>query len=153
MQIEIRPTRYGSGTAQRLVKQLMEDLKERYGEPDGTPVEAIEFDPPDGGFFVAYADGWPMGCGAWRSWGGSERVAEVKRVFVANDGRRLGLARRIMEKIEADARDHGRERIILETGVRQPEAIAMYESLGYERIEPFGHYKNEPGVRCFGKSI
>ncbi|WP_246002063.1 GNAT family N-acetyltransferase [Allorhizocola rhizosphaerae] len=153
MQIEIRPTRYGSATAQKLIAHLMEDLKERYGEADGTPVQPAEFDPPDGGFFVVHVDGKPVGCGAWRSWGGSEQVAEVKRVFVAPDGRRLGLARRIMETIEADARKHGRNRIILETGTGQPEAIAMYEALGYERIEPFGHYKNEPGVRCFGKNI
>jgi len=116
-------------------------------------VNAIEFDPPDGGFFIAYADGEPVGCGAWRSWAGSEDVAEVKRVFVAGGRRGQGMARQIMAAIEEDARAQGRKRIILETGTGQPEAIALYEALGYERIEPFGYYKNEPGVRCFGRDL
>ena len=153
MRFEIRPTRYGAPAAQRLIAELMEDLKVRYGSGDGTPVNAIEFDPPDGGFFIAYADGEPVGCGAWRSWAGSEDVAEVKRVFVAGGRRGQGMARQIMAAIEEDARAQGRKRIILETGTGQPEAIALYEALGYERIEPFGYYKNEPGVRCFGRDL
>ena len=51
MQIEIKPTRYGASVAQRLIGELMEDLTERYGGPDETPVRAAEFDPPNGGFF------------------------------------------------------------------------------------------------------
>lgn len=152
-QIQIRPSRYGAPAAQQLIALLMDDLRQRYGDADGTPVVPVEFDPPDGGFFIAYAGAQPVGCGAWRSWAGSEEVAEVKRVFVSHAGRRMGLARRIMSTIEQDAKAHGRRRIILETGTAQPEAIALYEALGYERIEPFGYYKNEPGVRCFGKDL
>jgi GNAT superfamily N-acetyltransferase len=153
VQIEIKPTRYGASVAQRLIGELMEDLTERYGGPDETPVRAAEFDPPNGGFFVAYLDGQPVGCGAWRGHDDAGEVAEVKRIFVAKSSRGLGMASRIMTAIEDDARDHGRNRIILETGTGQPEAIAMYEALGYERIEPFGFYRNEPGVRCFAKKL
>lgn len=153
MEIEIRPTRYGASVAQRLIADLMADLKARYGDSDGTPISAIEFDPPDGGFFVAYVDGQPSGCGAWRSYADSDDVAEVKRVFVADSVRGKGVARRIMSTLEDDARAHGRTRIILETGTGQPEAIALYEALGYERIPDFGHYRHEPGVRSFGKKL
>ena len=131
----------------------MADLTERYGGPDDTPVAGVEFDPPDGGFLVAYVDGQPVGCGAWRSHARSAEVAEVKRVFVQASARKQGLARTIMAAIEDDARAHGRKRIILETGLGQPEAIALYQALGYERIPNFGYYKNEPGARCFAKSL
>jgi GNAT superfamily N-acetyltransferase len=153
VEIEIKPTRYGGAVAQQLIAELMDDLKARYGDSDGTPISAIEFDPPDGGFFVAYVDGKPSGCGAWRSYQGSEDVAEVKRVYVAEKARGNGVARRIMSTLEDDARSHGRTRIILETGTGQPEAIALYESLGYERIPDFGHYRHEAGVRSFGRKL
>ena len=153
MAIQIKPTRYGSATAQKLIAELMADLTERYGGPDDTPVAGVEFDPPDGGFLVAYVDGQPVGCGAWRSHARSAEVAEVKRVFVQASARKQGLARTIMAAIEDDARAHGRKRIILETGLGQPEAIALYQALGYESIPNFGYYKNEPGARCFAKSL
>lgn len=153
MAIQIKPTRYGSSVAQKLIAELMADLVIRYGAPDATPVVGVEFDPPDGGFFVAYLDGQPVGCGAWRSHGLSAEVAEVKRVYVHASARRTGLARHIMAVLEDDARTHGRKRIILETGTGQPEAIALYEALGYERIPNFGYYKDEPGARCFAKPL
>ena len=153
MAIHIKPTRYGSATAQKLIAELMADLVERYGEADGTPVAGVEFDPPDGGFLVAYLDGQPVGCGAWRSHARSEDVAEVKRVYVRAQVRKQGLARTIMAAIEEDARAHGRKRIILETGTGQPEAIALYQALGYERIPNFGYYKDQPGARCFAKAL
>lgn len=153
MQFEIRPTRYRATAAQQLIAELQEDLKVRYGSGDQTPIAAVEFDPPDGGFFVAYDGKNPVGCGAWRSWGGSPTVAEVKRVFVTESTRGRGLARQIMATLEGDAKAHGRKRMILETGTGQPEAIALYQALGYEPIEPFGYYRNEPGVRCFGKDL
>lgn len=153
MQFEIRPTRYGASAAQKLIAELQEDIKARYGTFDDTPVAAVEFDPPDGGFFVAYADRDPVACGAWRSFAGSDKVAEVKRVYVAEQTRGRGLARRIMTALEDDARAHGRTRVILETGTAQPEAMALYQALGYEPIERFGFYKDEPGSRCFGKDL
>ncbi len=153
MQIEIKPSRYGGSVAQRLIAELMEDLTERYGGPDETPVLAAAFDPPNGGFFVAYLEGEPVGCAAWRAHDETGEVAEVKRVFVSKRARRHGLARRIMAALEQDARAHGRSRMILETGTEQPEALSLYESLGYEPVEPFGYYRNEPGVRCFAKKL
>lgn len=153
MAIQIKPTRYGSATAQKLIAELMTDLEERYGSADATPVAGVEFDPPDGGFLVVYLDDQPVGCGAWRSHARSDEVAEVKRVFVLASARKQGLARTIMAALEDDARAHGRKRIILETGIGQPEAIALYEALGYERIPNFGYYKNEPGARCFAKTL
>lgn len=151
--IEIKPTRFGAPVARKLIAELLADLTERYGDSDATPIEAVEFDPPDGGFFVAYLDGVAVGCGGWRSWGGSEEIAEIKRVYTAATVRGKGVARAIMSTIEADAKAHGRVRAILETGTAQPEAIAMYHAVGYQLIENFGHYRDEPGCRSFGRDL
>jgi hypothetical protein len=53
----------------------------------------------------------------------------------------------------AAARDSGRKRVILETGDKEPEAIALYESAGYQRIEDFGFYKGHAGVRSYARAL
>ena len=55
--------------------------------------------------------------------------------------------------LEVTAAGSGAEVIVLETGLRQPEAIALYESSGYEPVPSFGYYKEEPLSRCFGKRV
>jgi len=63
------------------------------------------------------------------------------------------VARRILAAIEESARERGRKRVILETGDRQPEAIALYLRSGYERIEDFGYYKGEEGVLSYARTL
>jgi GNAT superfamily N-acetyltransferase len=152
-EIEIRPMRYGSAVVKRLVEQIFADQVERYGSADETVVESMEFDPPDGGFLVAYSDGQPVGCAGWRSHGDTDEIAELKRLFCTAEARGTGVATALVAAIEANARDHGRKRMILEPGDRQPEAIALYAKLGYERIEDFGTYAGYEGVRSFGKHL
>lgn len=150
----IRQTRYDSAVAQALVAAAMADLAERYGgEGDETPVTAAEFDPPDGVFLVAYRNGVPVACGGWRSHGDDGVTAEVKRMYVAPEARRRGIARRVLAALEDSARAAGRRRIILETGDRQPEAVKLYETAGYERIENFGFYRDSPNCISFGRSL
>ncbi|WP_034592156.1 GNAT family N-acetyltransferase [Hamadaea tsunoensis] len=145
--------RYGSPVAQRLVAAIYADQTERYGGPDATVVEAFEFDPPDGGFLVAYAQGQPVGCVGWRSHEGSEEVAELKRLYTAPEVRKTGVAQALMAAVEANARDHGRTRMVLETGAKQPEAIALYTKLGFQPIPHFGHYKDADGVVSMGRDL
>lgn len=152
-EIQIRPMRYGSPVVQRLIEAIFADQTERYGGPDETQIEAFEFDPPDGGFLVAYLDGRPVGCAGWRTFDDDDKIAELKRLFAAPDARNTGVATALMQAIEANASDHGRTRMILETGHKQPEAIALYLKLGYVPIENFGHYKDTEGVRSFGKDL
>jgi GNAT superfamily N-acetyltransferase len=130
------------------------DLTERYGGAgDGTLVHPVEFNPPDGGFLVAFIDGEPVGCGGWRSHDGTDDIAEIKRMYTAPGARRRGVGRALLAALEESARDQGRRQAILETGYRQPEAIAMYEACGYRRIPDFGFYKDEPGVVSFGRNL
>lgn len=152
-ELVIKPMRYGAPVTQQLVAAALADLGLRYGGGgDGTPVAAAEFDPPSGGFLIAYVDGAPAGCGGWRAHDDS-KIAELKRMYVAPPYRGQGVARALLAAIEANAVERGRHRMILETGARQPEAISLYESAGYQRIEDFGYYKDEDEVRSFGRDL
>ncbi|SNT65282.1 Acetyltransferase (GNAT) family protein [Asanoa hainanensis] len=135
-----------------LVTELMIDLGARYGSSgDDTPVDPTDFSPPNGDFLVAFLDGEPVGCAGWRVHGAEE--AELKRMYTAPAGRRRGVAKAVLRAIEDSAREAGRKRLILETGDKQPEAIAFYVANGYERIPDFGYYRDSPGVRSYGRVL
>jgi GNAT superfamily N-acetyltransferase len=152
--IEIKPMRFGAPVSRALVAAAMADLGQRYGgSGDGTPVDDIEFDPPNGTFLVAWRDGVPAGCAGWRSHADTDEVAELKRMYVAADFRGIGLAVMLLRAVEDSARAAGRTRMILECGDRQPEAIALYQKCGYTPIPHFGFYKDAPGVRSFGRDL
>jgi GNAT superfamily N-acetyltransferase len=152
MTVEIRAARYDDPDVQALVAEALRDLSRRYGggSGDDTPVAAAEFVPPHGGFFVASSDGRLLGCAGWRAHGPD---AELKRMFVTAAARGEGLARRLLAAVEESARADGRARIILEAGDQQPEAITLYESSGYRRIEDFGFYKGYAGVVSYAKQL
>ncbi|MGC5289729.1 GNAT family N-acetyltransferase [Micromonospora sp. DT231] len=151
-EIEIRAVRFDAPVAQQLIHAALTDLAVRYGgNGDDTPVDATEFEPPDGAFLVAYLAGEPVGCGGWRSHGTD--CAEVKRMYTAPTARGRGVARAVLTAVERSAREQGRKRVVLECGDKQPEAIAMYASAGYERIPNFGFYKDEEGCVSFGRTL
>jgi putative acetyltransferase len=97
---------------------------------------------PDVTFIVARIDGRMMGCGAVVDSG--EGWAEIKRMFVspAARGRRIG--RRLLERLEVIAAERGASMLRLETGGKQPEALALYASAGFVEIGPFGKYGPDP---------
>lgn len=153
-EVEIRLTRFLAPVAQSLVGDALAELGQRYGGPgDETPVVPSEFDPPNGGFMVAWLDGDPVGCAGWRSHGDSDEVAELKRMYVASGVRVRGVGAALLAAVEGAARENGRKRMILECGARQPEAIALYQKRGYERIKDFGFYRDAPGVLSFGRDL
>lgn len=153
-EIEIRVARFDSPEAQRLIRAALADLSERYGgNGDDTPVEAAEFEPPHGVFLIAYLGGEPVGCGGWRSHGDAGDTAELKRMYTSPPARGRGVARAVLAAVERSAREHGRKRMILECGDKQPEALAMYASAGYERIPNFGFYRDAPGCVSFGRML
>ncbi|GAB3654806.1 GNAT family N-acetyltransferase [Nocardioides korecus] len=144
--------------AHRLVEEVQEEYVVRYGGRDETPIEAAYFEPPSGAFFVGYLDDVPVATGAWRLRSdvvvdGLGRSAEVKRMYVAAPGRRRGLARLVLAHLEDTARLAGAEVMVLETGDRQPEAIALYESSGYVAVSGFGFYRDSPISRCFARVL
>ncbi|AXK44364.1 GNAT family N-acetyltransferase [Brachybacterium saurashtrense] len=79
---------------------------------------------------------------------------EVKRLFIDADHRRFGLARRVLARLEEAARERGASELFLQTGNRQPEAIALYEREGWARIDVFAPYDPADGISvCFRKAL
>ncbi|MFN8195690.1 MAG: GNAT family N-acetyltransferase [Nocardioidaceae bacterium] len=141
-----------------LVEEVQAEYVVRYGNRDRTPVEPAMFEPPSGAFFVGYVEGRPAVSGAWRrrtdvTAHGTAVSAEVKRMYVTADLRGRGLARAMLARLEDTARADGAEVMILETGLKQPEAIGLYESAGYTRIPGFAFYKDSPQNRCYARPL
>ncbi|MEU8838799.1 GNAT family N-acetyltransferase [Streptomyces roseus] len=158
--IELRVVPYDHPDALKLNDQVQLEYQERYGgEGDVTPLDPAMFAPPKGLYLLAYdACGAPVASGGWRSQdqndeGYSDGDAELKRMYVVAGARGLGLARRVLAALEADARAAGRTRMVLETGDRQPEAIALYFSSGYTPTAKFGHYREYDSSRCMAKPL
>ncbi|WP_067507657.1 GNAT family N-acetyltransferase [Actinoplanes sp. TFC3] len=150
-QIQIREARFDDPDVQSLISLALAELSNRYGgSGDDTPVAASDFAPPSGAFLVASSSGRLVGCAGWRTHGDD---AELKRMFTIEQARGRGVARQVLAAVEESARERGRKRVILETGDKQPEAIALYEKCGYARIEDFGYYKGEAGVLSYAKVL
>ncbi|MGQ0484364.1 MAG: GNAT family N-acetyltransferase [Hyphomicrobiales bacterium] len=97
-------------------------------------------------FFAAAVDGRIVGCGGvWLH----EDYAEVKRVYVSPKTRGLGLAKKIMARLEDEARAAGMSIARLETGIYQPEALGLYRALGYADRGPFGDYPADDPMSVF----
>jgi putative acetyltransferase len=142
-----------SPDAQRLIAALNAELTARYPEPG---VNHFRLDPDEaapgrGAFLVAYLGDHPVGCGAVRLLADGD--AEVKRMYVVDAARGLGFGRRMVEGLEAEARSLGATRLVLETGVRQPEALSLYAGAGFARIEAFGEYAGSPLSVCMAKAL
>jgi len=108
------------------------------------PLTVAEFSPPGGTFLVARLGGEPVGCVGLRPVPGA---AEVKRLFVVAEQRQRGIANALMTAVETAATGLGHRRLVLETGERQPEAVALYDSTGWTRIDSyFGTPRHELSV-------
>lgn len=144
--------------AARLVEEVQGEYVARYGGRDDTPLDPDAFEDPRGAFFVAYDQGVPVATGALRFRDdvrvlGAGRTAEVKRMYVVPAARGRGHARAMLAHLERTALAAGVDVVVLETGLRQPEAIALYESAGYVPVPGFGHYRDAPLSRCFGRRV
>ncbi|HEY0717558.1 MAG TPA: GNAT family N-acetyltransferase [Streptosporangiaceae bacterium] len=148
--MRIKAVGYGDPDASRLIAEVQQEYVVRYGGRDDTPVDPAEFSPPAGIFLVGYLDGVPVASGGWRSHGTD---AEIKRMYVAPAARSRGLARLMLAELERTAAAAGHQRIILESGYRQPEAVALYRSSGYTPIAPFGYYAGARGAIHLGKDL
>ncbi|GMU78748.1 MAG: N-acetyltransferase [Acidimicrobiia bacterium] len=137
----------------QLVLAQWRELLERYGVPDADPdgLTALHLAPPDGEFLVAWADRTAVGCGGLRRYDAT--TGEIKRMYVVPAWRRRGVSRAILLALEARAREIGYVRLVLETGTRQPEAMALYESECYTPIESYGSYRDAPQSRCYAKDL
>src|SRR5579872_349061 len=140
-----------SPVAPALIEALNAELSARYPEPGANhfDLESHEVTHRSGAFLLAYVDGRPAGCAAVRRIGAD--VAEVKRMYVRPDARTRGLGTALLAQLEAIARELGAARLVLETGERQAEALALYRRAGFAPIDRFGCYADSPLSLCLGK--
>lgn len=149
---------YDSPDARKLIAEVQQEYVVRYGGPDESPTDPAQFAPPLGAFLVGYVDGTAVACAGWRARDGADPEfrdgdAELERMYVAPQVRGRGLARLLLAAIEDSARAAGRRRMVLETGTRQPEAIALYHSAGYQPIPAFGLYRDASGSRHYARDL
>ena len=100
---------------------------------------------------VGYIGDNPVTCGAIKEF--SSMSMEVKRMYTLPEYRGNGFAKKVLDMLENWAAELDYERCVLETGLKQPEAIALYERSGYERIPNYGQYIGIDNSRCFEKIL
>jgi len=142
-----------SADAQQLIAELNKELSATYPEEGATHfrLDPSEVADGNGAFLVVYRDGAAVGCGAVRRLDAT--TAEVKRMYVRSGLRGEGLGAALLAAIEAEARRLGATRLLLETGVRQARALALYQHRGFERITVYGEYVGSPLSLCFAKEL
>ena len=133
-----------------LVQLLDHDLAERDGADHGFYAQFNKIDKIRHAV-VCYENGLPVGCGAIKAF--SDEAMEVKRMYVAPNGRKKGIATRVLSELETWAHELGYVQCVLETGKRQPEAIALYEKNGYTLTENYGQYAGVENSVCFAKVL
>lgn len=177
MELKVVEQTWGDEPGASLIAALMADLDVRYDRiarvddppPEAqdvpgarpAPAAAASTDPawdvdgeavrrPRGAFVVAHLDGEAVGCGALRPLpGGDPSIAEVKRMYAAPAARGRGVGRALLRHLVAVARELGYAQVVLETGTRQPEAMALYAAEGWAPLAPYGQYCGEHLSRCF----
>lgn len=132
-----------SPDARRLVAALDEYLNTLYEEEENHLLDVERLATPDMRFFLALANGVAVGCAALRI--DPEGYGEVKRMYVDPATRGTGVGRRLLEGLESAARELKLSRLMLETGVDQPEALGLYRAAGFHERGPFADY---PPLDC-----
>ena len=159
--ITITPADLTDDISRGLVAALNAELLGVYPEAGAThfEVDPAEVSGGRGVFLVVYQGGTPVGCGALRVLDGDENddgvvTAELKRMYITPSARGAGLGRRLVIALEAEARRLGVHRLVLETGVRQAAALALYRATGFRPIPLYGEYLRSPETSiCMGKGL
>lgn len=156
--LDLRPVAYLHEDGRQLVEQVQAYYGEIYGGPDTAPMDDQQFAPPDGAFFLGYADGVAVAMGGWRfirrlPGVAAERPVEIKRMYVVKEQRGRGYARAVLRHLEQTAQAAGADAVVLETGEVQADAVTLYRSSGYVDIPHFGHYADSPLAVHLGKFL
>jgi putative acetyltransferase len=159
----LAPEALTSAVAASLIAELNRDLSADYPEPGTTHfrLDPNEVAAGNGIFIVARWEGRPVGCGALRRLIDPEltrelgpRVGELKRMYVARDLRGKGIGRALLDRLESEALKLGLDRLVLETGIRSPQALALYRGAGFNTIPAYGEYVSSPTTSvCLSKAL
>ncbi|HKB03469.1 MAG TPA: GNAT family N-acetyltransferase [Gemmataceae bacterium] len=154
IRVQVRPADPFATEATQLISRLSAELAAVYPEYPNSgagnfrPADATG---PGSDFLIAWLNNRPVGCGAVRPM--EPGVAEIKRMYVEPEVRGRGIARLILEALERRSRELGYVVVRLETGLRQPAAVRLYESTGYFRISNYDIYVGNPLSACYEKRL
>jgi GNAT superfamily N-acetyltransferase len=139
--------------AAQLLSSMTAEVLERYRDflDASGPPPANDPLTPGSAYLLARVQGRPVGCGALRPI--DEQTAEVRRMYVIPPFRRRGIARQLLSELERRAVRFGYSFLRLETGNRQHEAVALYQSCGFYGIPPYGKHVGDPLSVCFEKAV
>jgi ribosomal protein S18 acetylase RimI-like enzyme len=139
--------------AQTLIAELNEELSAMYPEESANHfrLDPEEVRKGSGAFLIAIDGERHLGCCALRRM--DQKTGEIKRMYVRNEARNRGIGRTMLLSIEEEAKALGMTRLVLETGVRQPAAIALYKKAGFVVIPLFGEYAGSPLSVCMEKDL
>lgn len=152
----ISPVSHTDPRVLALIQAQQAELAARYGEDDDTePLDLSVFDEPGPLLLLILDDGQPIGCGGIRRLDPALNpdTAEIKRMYVRPDARGRGVSKVVLGALEDAARQSGYAHAWLETGVKQPEAIRLYEKSSYTRIPNYGYYAGNPLSVCYAKLL
>jgi GNAT superfamily N-acetyltransferase len=153
LDVTIQPADPLGDEALRLLQEMQEEAVSRYSDviDASAPPPTNDTLVPRSVFLLAWNDGHAVACGALRPI--DAETAEVRRMFVVRTARRRGIAQRMLVELERRAAEFGYRLVRLETGNRQPEAVALYESNGFRRIPPYGSHVGDALSICFEKNV
>ena len=149
--VEVLPLAPGDPRARGLIRALDRLQQSLYPAESNhlDPIETLEGDSVT--FLAAFVAGETVGCGAVKRMPGG--YGEIKRMYVDPHARGRGVGKALIDGLETSLLGSGIELARLETGVHQPEALALYERCGYVRIPPFGDYRDDPLSVYFEKRL
>ncbi|MDF5759026.1 GNAT family N-acetyltransferase [Spongiactinospora sp. TRM90649] len=149
----LRTRAYDHPHSARLVRALFDDQTERYGYADPFESDPAVYASPRGLFLVGYLDDVPVACGGYRTYDLRTRTIEIKKMYTLPNLRGHGLGERIITELERHALAHGAQRSILETGVRNVAALALYIGNGYQPTERYVRDRDPAINRAFIKDL
>ena len=151
MSVEIVMERPDAADAVALIQEIVRNVASAYPQqsrhgrsPEELAMEAVAF-------FIIRVNGTAAGCGGIKL--GGDGYGEIKRLYIRPQFRGQGLAKRMMEHLEAYARGHDVCILRLQTGIYQIEAMELYRQSGYLEIPPFSPYQEDPFNRFYEKRI
>jgi putative acetyltransferase len=151
--LTVAPEPFDSVDSRRLIAALDAELGALYPPEQrfGPNFKADQIEGGRGTFLIARHGGRAVACGAIRLL--DETTAEVKRMYSEPPLRGTGVGRAVLESLEAVASDLGVRRLVLETGVHQHAAIALYTRAGFTQVDCWGEYAASPTSVCYEKNL
>jgi len=150
MNYKIKKASAASPEVKSLSNELHKELEIIYG--DGIIEDFFDENKQMLIFYLAYDERESaIACGALKHF--DDSTAEIKRMYVKPQCRGRGLSKLILMQLEDYAKELNYQRLILETGLKQPEAMSLYNKFGYKPLKCYGRHTDDPDSRCFEKII